>query len=194
MHYKHYKIISLNNTCDNYWVLNILSFFITTLKLRGGIIIFKLEMNIIETDSCFKQHLGAHSAHSLRHLLRDWHLRHQAGKDQPSQLTQQQQEQQHTLLHQQRHLQHQIQIQHQQKAEEQQKHQLTSTSRRESQHHKGRTIIRMVIREEKVSIMTLDDREVIIQIFEIIMQEHPGNMSHHKWQQHAHQHHEPQHS
>ena len=22
MHYKHCKIISLNNTCDNYWVLN----------------------------------------------------------------------------------------------------------------------------------------------------------------------------
>ena len=61
--------------------------------------------------------------------------------------------------------------------DKQQEHQLTSTSRRESQHHKGRTISRKVIREEKVSIMTLDDREVTTQIFEI-MHEHPGNSCH----------------
>ena len=75
------------------------------------------------------------------------------------------QEQQHTQADiQQRHLQPQIQ------------HHLTSTSRGESQHHKDRIInFRTIIREEKISLMTLDDREVIIQILEIIMQEHPGN-------------------
>ena len=36
----------------------------------------------------------------------------------------------------------------------------------------------MVIKEEKVDIMTRNDREVITQIIKIIMQEHPGNASH----------------
>ena len=36
----------------------------------------------------------------------------------------------------------------------------------------------MIIREEKVDIVTLNDREVIIQIIKIIMQEYPGNSCH----------------
>ena len=36
----------------------------------------------------------------------------------------------------------------------------------------------MVIREEKVDIMTLNDRKVIIQIIKITMQEYPGNSCH----------------
>ena len=43
--------------------------------------------------------------------------------------------------------------------------------RRESQHFKNKAIIGMAIKEEKVDIMTLDDREVI-------MQEYPGNSCH----------------
>ena len=123
--------------------------------------IFKFEMNIIEKDSSFKQHLGLLGAHRA-HSLQDWHSRHQAEKDQPSQLTYQ--EQQHIQHH-----------QHQQKTEEQKKHHSTPTGRKESQYHEGKATIRMVIKEEEVSSMTLEDREVNTQIFEIIIQEHPEN-------------------
>ena len=44
-------------------------------------------------------------------------------------------------------------------------------SRGESQHFKDRTIIGMVIKEGRANIMTLDDREVI-------MQENPGSSCH----------------
>ena len=58
------------------------------------------------------------------------------------------------------------------------KHQSSSISRRENQQLENKIIIEMVIKEEEVDIMTKNDRQVIIQIIKIIMQEHPGNSGH----------------